>query len=131
MIAPDGQFWGTRHLVPLLPLACVGVACLGRPAKHFAIAVTLIAAISQAPNLVSYPERPQVEVGLDSPAAWDVHRLTLVDVWPAAARQIRDARRTIRPPWCAPSLRGGCCASWRSGGGCCRSSACLPSSASA
>ena len=94
MIVPDGQFWGTRYLVPLLPLACVGIAGLGWRAKRVAVALALVAALSQTPNLVSYPERVNIEAGLRSARAWDVHRIQLIDVWPAAAHQLRDARRT-------------------------------------
>ncbi len=96
MIQPHGNFWGTRYLVPLLPLACVGVAGLSRRWRRIAVVLVALAAVSQAPNLVSYPERAWDEVGLEPPGAWDLHRLTLVDAWPAAEHQVRDARRT--PP---------------------------------
>lgn len=100
VIVPDGQFWGTRYLVPLLPLACVGVAGLGVTWKRVAIGLVIVVALSQAPNLVSYPERvkhPVREAGqirAKWPGAWDLHHLALADVWPAAARQLRAARET-------------------------------------
>lgn len=100
MIQPDGNFWGTRYLVPLLPLACVGVAGLGRRGMRLGIALMLIVAVSQAPNLVSYPERlkdPEPTQGGFRwlwPDAWDINRLALVNAWPEAADQIRAARDT-------------------------------------
>lgn len=99
IIAPYGQFWGTRYLVPLLPLACVGVASLGRHWRRVAIGLVVVTAISQAPNLVSYPERVKYHeagstIRLTWPHAWDMHRLAFVDVWPAAVDQLRDARAT-------------------------------------
>jgi len=94
LFEPNGNFWGTRYLVPLLPLACVGVAALGRRGRWVAIMLVVATAVSQAPNLVSYPERLRFETGAPLPQAWDVGRLTVVDVWPSALHQLRAASRT-------------------------------------
>lgn len=100
IIAPDGQFWGTRYLVPLLPVACVGVGCLSRHWKRAAIGLMIVTAVSQAPNLASYPERVKYpsrvgsEVRLTWPHAWDTHHLALIEVWPDAVDQLRAASAT-------------------------------------
>ena len=122
MIQPHGNFWGTRYLVPLLPLACVGVAGLGRRATRVAVVLTVLAFVSQVPNLVAYPERAYEDAHARSPQAWDVH----------GSRSPRRGRRqcarfaTRATPistrsWTAATAATGpsVCASSRCGGGCC------------
>ena len=94
VIQPNGNAWGTRYLVPMLPLACVGVAGLGRNLTRLACVAALLGFVVQLPVTVSYFQKQYREDRTESPAAWDVSRLQAVRAWPAAVDEIREAQRT-------------------------------------
>ena len=57
VLQPYGGNWGTRYLVPALPLLVVGVATLRGPAARVAVVLVCLTFASQIPNLVAFNER--------------------------------------------------------------------------
>ena len=94
VIQPNGNAWGTRYLVPLLPLACVGIAGLGRNMTRLACIAALAGFVVQMPVTVSYFQWQYRENHTGAPAAWDVSRPQALRAWPAAVDEIRDAVHT-------------------------------------
>jgi hypothetical protein len=94
LIAPNGNAWGTRYLVPLLPLACVGLVAARGRLRHLTVALALVGALVQAPTVLSYFERQYRDARADAPTAWELDRPEALLAWPAAQRQLRDASRT-------------------------------------
>jgi hypothetical protein len=92
VLAPYGNGWGTRYLVPALPLLCAGVGCLPRRAFKIAIGVAALTFVTQAPNLVAYYEATHTRGHF--PRYWSVPHSHMVQVWPAAVRQMRLANQT-------------------------------------
>ena len=102
ILLPYGGGWGTRYLVPALPLAAVGVALLRGRLARIAVGLACLTLVSQLPNLVAFYQRnyresaPQARAeGRIVPAydAWNP-RPQLVGVWPSAVHQLRDAADT-------------------------------------
>jgi hypothetical protein len=86
--APYGNAWGTRYLVPAMPLLCAGVAILPRQAFRLAIALAAVTLLAQLPNLAGDSERYYYEKPTSN---WSFRRVQLVGVWPSAVAQVRDA----------------------------------------
>lgn len=102
VLQPYGGNWGTRYLVPALPLLAVGVATLRGRAAKLAVVVACLTFVSQVPNLVAVNERYYREgssrahtEGRPSPQydVWNP-RPQLIGVWGSASRQLSAARRT-------------------------------------
>jgi hypothetical protein len=99
---PNGSFWGPRYLVPLLPLACVGLGTLRGRVAVAAVALGLLTFASQLPNVVAYYKSPLLRnLPATSARLWDWQNLDLVDIWPSARDQLREASdtdvRTLEP----------------------------------
>jgi hypothetical protein len=98
---PNGAAWGPRYLTPLVPIACVGLTSLSR---RWAVAAALVGALtlaSQLPNVAAYYQRAFVvgrwtpaRLNVQAPPSWDWDRPELVDVWPAALDELRQASHT-------------------------------------
>ena len=121
MIAPYGQFWGTRYLVPMLPLACVGIAGpgLAREADRGRAGARRRPQPDPEPRLLS---RAREHRGRAAVGRRVECRTASCSSTSGRRRRISCATRAgpTRPRSCTPSPRGGCCASSRNGGGCCR-----------
>lgn len=115
LLQPYGGNWGTRYLVPALPLLIAGVATLRGRAARLAIALACLTFVSQLPNLVAINERYYREgtrealaEGRPSPE-YDVWNRSsqLVGVWSSASRQLSVARRTSPDALLQSSRAGG------------------------
>jgi hypothetical protein len=93
-IQPEGNAWGTRYLVPLIPLLCVGLGSLSGRAVRLGVVLVVLAGVSQAPNVVGYFEASYRDADAQSPGPWNLHRLQLLAVWPAAIREVKRAVHT-------------------------------------
>jgi hypothetical protein len=98
---PNGAAWGPRYLTPLLPIACVGLTSLSRRWAVAAVVLGVLTFASQIPNLAAYYERANIvgawtprRLAIDAPASWDWGRLELIDVWPGAVGEVRQALHT-------------------------------------
>jgi hypothetical protein len=93
-----GWSWGPRHLLPILPglVALTGVLSNGwRKALAFS---AILGFLLSAPNLVSYYARYYAEANeqgvSNADLMWRPSRSPLLHQWPAAYRQIQDARHS-------------------------------------
>jgi hypothetical protein len=94
MAHPAGwQAWGSRYLVPTLPLVCAAVGLLSGRKATLAAALVAIALVNQIPTTVAFPDRYFAE-------ARDTHvtthqlrweRFAATGMWATAAHQVRDA----------------------------------------
>ena len=94
VIQPNGNAWGTRYLVPLLPLACVGLAALGPRMTRLALLAAVVGLVVQLPVTVSYFQWQYRQSHTGAPSSWDLGRLQALRAWPAAVDEIRAAART-------------------------------------
>jgi hypothetical protein len=102
LLQPYGNAWGTRYLVPALPLLAVGLTALRGYLPRLAIIVACLTFVSQVPNLVAFYNRyyriaaPEARAeGRVQPSSdsWNPHS-QLIGVWSSAAGELRDAART-------------------------------------
>jgi hypothetical protein len=93
-IQPMGNAWGTRYLVPLMPLLCVGLASLRGAAAKLGVVLAVVVVVSQVPTTVAYFQSSYGYPDARPPGAWDLHRLQLIDAWPAMVREVQRAART-------------------------------------
>jgi hypothetical protein len=94
VIQPVGNAWGTRYLVPLMPLLCVGLASLTGRALKLGVILAVGVAVSQIPTTVGYFESSYRDDRAGAPGAWELRRLQLIEVWPATVREVRRAAHT-------------------------------------
>jgi hypothetical protein len=97
MAHPGGwQDWGTRYLVPTLPLVCAGVGLLRGRQATFAIALVAVALVNQIPTTVAFTDRYFAEAREQQATTHDLRwkRFAVTDMWVTAAHQVRDARHT-------------------------------------
>lgn len=104
VLAPYGGNWGTRYLVPALPLLAPGLGVLRGTLARVAVVLACLTAISQLPNLAANYERFYREAEPHSLAqgrvvpqwdAWNPHP-QLFGVWSSARHQVEAAADT--PP---------------------------------
>ena len=103
ILQPYGGNWGTRYLVPALPLLVAGVAVLRtRTARRVALVLACLTFASQLPNLVAFNDRYYREAAPEARAegrivpqydVWNPYP-QLIGVWSSAAHQLSDARET-------------------------------------
>jgi hypothetical protein len=90
-----GFNWGSRYLVGLIPLLCVGLGALRGNAARLAVALAVVGLVVQLPNVVGFYERYHQEQGDQGIRAtahhWSFETTQLVQVWPAAIRQVKAA----------------------------------------
>jgi hypothetical protein len=91
----SGFNWGSRYLVAMLPLMCVGLGALRGNLARVAVALAVVGFVVQIPNVVGYYHRyhrEQADNGVPpSEYHWSVRKSQLVGVWPATVRQIEAA----------------------------------------
>jgi hypothetical protein len=90
-----GYNWGSRYAVAMLPLMCLGLVGLRGNLRRVAIALAVVGLVIQIPNVVAFYDRyhrEQADIGIDSADNhWSVSGSQLVNVWPAALRQLEAA----------------------------------------
>lgn len=94
-----GWGWGPRYLLPTIPALCALAGILD--GRHRKALVLLAAAgfLVNAPNMFSFYERYFAElssrgIAVDENVAWSMPRSPLLHAWPAAMREVQDARRS-------------------------------------
>jgi len=91
--------WGPRYLVPGIPGLCALTGLLEGSLKRMLIVLTLLGFLVNSPTLCCFYERYYAELndrGLptDDSMAWSFRTAPFLNEWPAALRQIRDARKS-------------------------------------
>lgn len=92
-----GWSWGPRLLLPILPglVALTGVLCNGW--RKVLAGLAVVGFLLTAPNLISFYSRYYAEANeqgiSEADLLWRPSRSLLLNAWPAAYRQIHDARR--------------------------------------
>jgi hypothetical protein len=92
-----GWSWGPRLLLPILPglVALTGVLC--DQWRKMLAALAVVGFLLTAPNLISFYSRYYAEANergiSEYDLLWRPNRSLLLNAWPAAYRQIQDARR--------------------------------------
>jgi hypothetical protein len=91
-----GWSWGPRYLLPALPGLVALTGLTVRQSGKALLALALCGFLLSAPMLVSFVERYLAEANEqgtpDSALLWAPSRSPLVNAWPAALREIHDAR---------------------------------------
>jgi hypothetical protein len=92
-----GWSWGPRYLLPALPGLVALTSLTVRKSGKALLALGLCGFLLSAPMLVSFVERYLAEANEQgtpvSELLWAPSRSPLVNAWPAALREIHDARR--------------------------------------
>ena len=91
---PYGNAWGTRYLVPLLPLVCAPLALARGRTARVAVALAAVGFVIQLPTTVAYYQRYYRDSPSKSLQTWSVSNSQLWRIWPAAYRELRDASRS-------------------------------------
>jgi hypothetical protein len=100
-----GYNWGSRYVVAMLPLMCLGLVGIRGNLRRVAIALAVVGLIIQIPNVVGFYDRyhrEQADIGIDSADNhWSLSGSQLPNVWPAALRQLdaagdRDVETLVR-----------------------------------
>jgi hypothetical protein len=93
-----GWSWGPRYLVPAIPGVCSLMGLLTGRARKALVVLMLAGFLMNAPTLFSYYERHFAEM-LErnlvpgNAMAWSVPEAPVLHAWPAAIREIKDARQ--------------------------------------
>lgn len=92
-----GWAWGPRYLLPALPGVCAVAGVLEGRGRKVLMALTAAGFLVNAPTLVSFYQRYYNElreqgVSADRGMAWQVRRAPFLHGWPAAIRELKDAR---------------------------------------
>jgi hypothetical protein len=91
--------WGPRYLVPTVSALCALTGLLERNLRKGLIVLTLLGFIVNAPTLFCFYERYYAELNeggipTDDSLAWSLRYAPSLHEWPAALRQVRDARES-------------------------------------
>jgi hypothetical protein len=90
--------WGPRYLVPGIPGLCALTGLLEGNLKKFLIILTILGFLVNAPTLFCFYERYYAELNergipTDDSIAWSFRYAPFLHEWPAALRQVEDARK--------------------------------------
>jgi hypothetical protein len=92
-----GWSWGPRFLLPAIPGLAALLGVLDGHWRRALVALTVIGFLINAPTLVTYYERYYAEMSEqqvpEHEVLWSFSRAPFLHVWPAAIRQIADARQ--------------------------------------
>jgi hypothetical protein len=91
--------WGPRYLVPTLPLLCALTGLLEGSLRKLLVTLTIAGFIVNVPTTFCFYERYYSELnerGIPSEAslAWSFKYAPCLHEWPAAIRQVEDARKS-------------------------------------
>jgi hypothetical protein len=94
-----GASWGPRLLLPVLPGLVALTSLVGDRWRKALVATVVIGFLINAPNLLSSGEKRYFaeagEQGITgNELSWSPARSPLLNAWPAAIRQVQDARKT-------------------------------------
>lgn len=94
-----GWAWGPRYLVPGIPGLCALLAFLNPGARRVLILLCAAGFLINAPTLFSFHERHLAElyergISTEGDSAWSIMDSALLQGWPAAIHQVRDASET-------------------------------------
>jgi hypothetical protein len=94
-----GWSWGPRYLLPGIPGLCALTGLLERNLRKGLIVLTLLGFLVNAPTLFCFFDRYYAELAergiyADDSIAWSVRYAPFLHEWPAALRQVRDAKRS-------------------------------------
>src|SRR5713101_509621 len=93
-----GWSWGPRFLLPAIPGLAALLGVLDSHWRRALISLSLIGFLINAPTLVTYYERYYAEMNEqqipEHEMLWSFSRAPFLHVWPAAIRQISDARHS-------------------------------------
>ena len=93
-----GWSWGPRFLLPAIPGLSALLGVLETHWRRTLVGLTVIGFLINAPTLVSYYERYYAEMNEqqvpEHEMLWSFSRAPFLHIWPAAVRQIADARRS-------------------------------------
>ena len=93
-----GWSWGPRFLLPAIPGLAALLGLLEEHWRRALISLTLIGFLINAPTLVTYYERYYAEMNeqqiSEHETLWSFSRAPFLHAWPAAIRQISDARHS-------------------------------------
>ncbi len=93
-----GWSWGPRHLLPILPGLVALTGVLSNAWRKVLVLSAILGFVLTAPNLVSFYTRYFAEANeqgvTNEELMWRPSRSPLLHQWPAAYRQIQDARHT-------------------------------------
>jgi hypothetical protein len=93
-----GWSWGPRFLLPAIPGLAALLGFLEANWRRAVIGLTAIGFLINAPTLVTYYERYYAEMNErqipEHEMLWSFSRAPFLHVWPAAIRQIEDARHS-------------------------------------
>ncbi len=93
----SGWSWGPRYLLPGIPGLCALAGLVEGRARRVLAGLTLLGFIISAPTWFSFYERYYAElaergVRVDADFAWSPSHAPLLHIWPAAMREVHDAR---------------------------------------
>jgi hypothetical protein len=91
--------WGPRYLVPTVPALCALTGLLEGKLRKALIVLTLVGFIVNVPTVFCFYERYYAEllergVQTDDSLAWSLRYAPALHEWPAAWRQVQDARKS-------------------------------------
>jgi hypothetical protein len=91
--------WGPRYLVPGIPGLCALTGLLEGNLRKALIVLTLLGSVVNTPTLFCFYERYYAELNergipTDDSIAWSFRYAPFLHEWPAALRQVEDARKS-------------------------------------
>jgi hypothetical protein len=93
-----GWSWGPRLLLPVLPGLVALTGVLSKGWRKVLVVLAIVGFLLTAPNLISFFSRYRSEANeqgiTNSDLTWRPSRSPLLHQWPAAYRQIQDARQS-------------------------------------
>lgn len=94
-----GWAWGPRYLLPVIPGLCALTGLLEGKGKKALILLTAAGFLLTVPTTFSFYERYLSEltaqgIAIPQKLVWSVPRAPILHAWPAALREVRDARNS-------------------------------------
>lgn len=91
-----GDNWGTRYLVPAMPMLCAGLVLLPPRVKGLTIALVVLGMLIQVPTTLAFYSRYFAELrdrgNVPTDVYWSVTDSPLIQSWPAMVRELKAAK---------------------------------------
>lgn len=91
---PYGYAWGSRYLVPALPLLCAALAFARGRTLRLVVGLAIVGGVIQLPTVLGYYQRYYREAPVASRSIWNPVHSQLWRVWPSTIRELRDAAKS-------------------------------------